>query len=96
MTGAPATRDPSPRSVSDPAAEPWGTGLVQGVGACVPARLHASPDTLPAWPPSPAAMPTWQMCRGETRAVPGDGAVSAPGDLEHSRHLPSSPGGATD
>lgn len=63
VTGTPEASDPGQPSVSAPAAEPRGTGLVQGAGTCVHAQLHASASTLPAGPPTPAAMPARQMCR---------------------------------
>lgn len=66
-------------SGSAPATEPRSTGLVQGGSAHVSAHLHAPLSTLPCRPPTPAATPSRQMCRGGAGAIPGDTACQPRG-----------------
>lgn len=76
-----------PCSVSAPATELRGAGVVQGGGTMVSAHLHSSLSTLPCQPPTPAVTPARQMCRGGAGAIPGDAALSAPGGPKSSGHL---------
>lgn len=80
-------------SESAPATEPQSAGVVQGGSASVSAHLHDPLSTLPCRPPTLAATPSRQMCRGGGGAIPGDAALSAPGGPRYSRHLLPSPMG---